>query len=165
IEVVSERLNGPWWDSHDVERIGEEIVYTLAEQFGAPGHDKYGSADFPGVDGVEVVEWDVGRSQSLIVKGVLTRDNAPRLPWSGKIYSVVLGSRDYGENVYVETDYDDDVSGTGAETDAMREAVEDALQTAWSAGYQENQYMESAEYALGWIEANQPYFTGDGSLF
>lgn len=58
------------WDSSDFEHITEAMRYKLAEVLKSPGWDTFGPADFPGIDGVELGEWDLERAELLVVTGV-----------------------------------------------------------------------------------------------
>jgi hypothetical protein len=160
VECVSEKLNGPWWDQHNIDDITNAITYGLADALKTPGREEYGEADYPGIKGIKVEEWDMSRGQEIKVKGSLTRDNAPGLPWTDSIDSVSLNDPDYGP-VRV---WDADEDAPAEAVTAMKEAVENAIHAAWKAGRTEMDYHESEEYAKDWINGNQPEFTEDGNL-
>lgn len=156
VEEVAGKLGGQWWDSHDDEQIAETLVYAFAEALGTPGRDAYGEGDFPGIPGMKLTGWDLGRGWRLVFAGLLDPDNAPALPWVQGIDEVVL-SRDG-----VRVIFDDEVP-TEAVGD-MREAVGDAVHEAWKAGRDQMEYMASEERAREWIADNEPEFTEDGEL-
>lgn len=165
VRNVSEKLNGPWWDSHDNERLAETMVWEFARGLKSPGWDRYGPGDFPGITGVELAEWDLDRGQTIKFKGTLTRDNAPALPWTRDIESVTLNHPDLSAAVVVDPDLTAPGELPGEAEQAMCTAVKAAVRVAWRAGRTENDYMESDEYARDWIEVDEPEFTVDGQLY
>lgn len=156
VEAVCRMLSATW-DTFNDDNIRDTIVYKLAEVLRSPGWDTYGEGDFPGIDGVKLDGYDLGRGQSIDVKGALDRDNAPALPWREGMEQVVLGDRNYGA-VYVRADED-------VETMYIIDAAEAALSSAWEAGFEQYQYLSSDEYAREWIADNLPEFTADGELY
>lgn len=90
VDAIRELLAGPWWDSGDIDDLTAVMTSTLAEKLGTPGWDSHGVADFPGIPDVRVVGWDISRGGSIAVTGILTRDNAPTLPWAESIDRVEL---------------------------------------------------------------------------
>lgn len=169
LDTIAGKLVGDWWDQHDNDDIAATMVYTFAEKLRAPGCDKYGVGDFPGIAGVKLEEWDLDRGQTIKFKGHLDRDNAPGLPWAEGIEAVVLTAYRWENNLHVETDWevpetDEEATRVSALVEAMRDAVEDALHTAWRAGRDEMEYKGGEEYARDWVEANEPEFDEDGDL-
>lgn len=55
VDAIREKLDGPWWDSSDIDDLTAVMTSTLAEKLGTPGWDSRGVADFPGIPGVRVV--------------------------------------------------------------------------------------------------------------
>jgi len=166
VETVREKLGGDWWDSHNIEAVGEVMVYTFAEKIGTPGREEWGVADFPGIDGIKLDGWDLDRGQTILFSGTLTRENAPALPWLDGIVSVELNARrDYVDVDVIESDDPEVRNTTREESRAMREAVETAMHAAWIAGEAEAEYITSAENAREDIEANERRFLADGTLY
>lgn len=177
IEGIAEKLGGVWWDSDDIDDISGVLVYTLAEQFGAPGREKYDVGDFPGIDGIELVGWDLDRGSYLAARGTLTRENAPALPWAPGITQVTLSDGRGGYTVIdVETDEDDldpyselDVTVARDQcrelADVVEAAVEAAIQEALTAGRAEVDHKSSAEYAEDYILGGDYEFQADGTLY
>lgn len=166
IEAVAGKLGGDWWDSDDVENVSETILYKLAEILQSPGWDKFGPGDFPGIGGVKLQGWDVDRGGNIQVSGELSRTNAPGLPWSDAVGNVLLESSHYGTNVGV-AEGDEDLP-EAAQRDAclaLAQVVQDALSEALSAGHKQVEYIISEENARAHIEAIDPDFDEDGSLF
>lgn len=166
VEVVAGKLGGDWWDSGDVENVSETILYKLAGILKSPGWDSFGEGDFPGIDGVSLAGWDVDRGGCIQVDGTLTRSNAPGLPWSDAVGDVLLESTTYGTNVGVEEGEGD--RPEAAQRDAclaLAEVVQDALSEALSAGREQVEYISSEDNARAHIEAIEPDFNEDGSLF
>jgi hypothetical protein len=150
------------WDSHDVERINETLVYAFAEKLRAPGWDTYSVSDYPGIDGIALLGWDLERGESVEFQGTLNRENAPALPWVDGIESVVLRHPDYWRPVQVETDSEADLSSV---IKIMAAAVDTAIRATWEVGRAEMDYLEGDEYAKEWIEGNEPEFHKDGTLY
>lgn len=193
IELVAEKLGGEWWDESDNDDIADVIRYTLAHGFGTPGLGDWGVGDFPGIDGVELVGWDLGRSDYIALKGYLTRKNAPGLPWSDAVDSVtleelregtdvqvVMSEDDSDEEAYEPDTYTDNIDGhsylinvkpqvhardCAKCAEVVKEAVEDAMHEARRDGRKEIGYKSSEEYAKDDIEANEREFYEDGSLY
>jgi hypothetical protein len=165
VRDVAEKLMGDWWDSDDADRITEIIVFTLANEFGTPGHGEYGEGDYPGIPNVKVTGWDLDRGQSVEITGSVTRENAPRLPWVDGIESVQLTSRGPGPDFEVIFADGVESSDLGQPTTDMEQAVRDAIHAAWKSGRSELDYRDSAEYARQEIEANEREFNEDGSLY
>lgn len=167
-EEIRDKLNGPWWDSSNVDEMKAEITYGLAEALKSPGWDTFGRGGFPGIDGVTVTGYDLERGQSIDVEGTLTPANAPRLPWVEGMVSVALNDPDCGP-LFVEWEdgHEDGVetaASYAAET-AMKEAIRNAMQLAWRMGRDEMDYIEGTEYAVEWIEGNNPEFHADGRFY
>ena len=187
IDGIRERLGGAWWDSSDNDDIRDTMQYALAENFGTPGRQQYGIADYPGIPGVSIDGWDLDRGQSLVLAGTLDRANAPKLPWVDGIGAVKLEARRDHTYITVEDDEPECTcpdstfgwpqlhqsgcptvtpsSVTDAQRFGLKEAVLDVIRAAWRAGEQEMEYKTSSEYAREWIEANETEFTEDGSLY
>lgn len=172
VEAVAEKLGGDWWDQNDIDDISNAIVWSLANKLGTPGHEKFGDADFPGIPGVTVPEWDADRG-TIQARGTLTRENAPALPWTDEMIQVELQHPGHyrGTYVYVESDVEEldlsfaDRAALVTRREAMQEAVEKALNAALTAGQEEIEYKTSTEYALEHIEANGLEFYADGRLY
>jgi hypothetical protein len=186
VEDFAAKLGGEWWDSHDAERVSETIVYDLAARLEAPGWDRWGVGDFPGIDGVKLTGWDIERGQSVMFDGRLTRANAPALPWVEGIDAIELDAkRDYtsvsveesepvctctGDVSWLAPHLDDCPSNvpnpsTPEQHRTLVEAVKDAMHGAWKAGRDEGEYISSEENAVQCIEANEHRFLEDGSLY
>lgn len=163
LENVADSLSSTWGDSFDIESITETITYALAEALGTPGWDTFGEGDFPGIPNVEVTGWDMDRGSYMVLKGELTRENAPELPWrDGMEYVSLSDGRDF-TRVFVEYEPgEDDYTGV---VRAMRGAVDDAIDKAWRAGRDAREHIGSEENAREHIEANEPEFYADGSLY
>jgi hypothetical protein len=177
VEAIAAKLGGEWWDSSDIDDVSDVIRYTLANEFGTPGHGDYGVGDFPGIDGVTLDGWDLDGGGYLSLSGTLTRENAPRLPWTDGLVEVTLvGGRDY-TSISVEIDEDevdlmnlpdlgrnraDRVRFIGGE---MGQAVRNAMSAALKSGRDEVAYRTSPEYAEGVIEANEYEFLEDGTPY
>lgn len=165
VQQISEKLTGPWWDSHDDEALAEVMMWALAHELRTPGVSNYGPGDFPGIDGIKLAGYDMGRGQMLTYKGHLTRDTAPALPWADGIDSVALSHPDYTRTVEANiAPADDGPEVPGDAIDAIVQATRDAIYTAWKAGRDEHEHMHSEEYARDWIEGNEPEFLEDGTL-
>jgi hypothetical protein len=176
IEDMAARLGGEWWDQDDNDDIRDVMVYMLAGQLRSPGWDKYGAGDFPGINGVTMASWDLDRGQSLGLRGVLTRENAPALPWAAGVTQVELSTNWGGTTIDVE--WDEDALDPDQQQDLtvvreqcqqqavrVEEAVEAAIEAALAAGIKEAEYKGSAEYAEEHIEANGHEFLADGTLW
>jgi hypothetical protein len=163
VEGIAEKLGGDWWDSSDVEDVSDVLVYTLAEQFGTPGREKYGVGDFPGIPGVELRSWDLDRADYAALSGTLDRENAPALPWAAGIEVVSLTEgRDFTMIVveFDDTLTDDDVT---LANDAMEEAIHNAIHEAKRYGRAEIEHKTGAEWAE---EVASGYeFHADGTLY
>jgi hypothetical protein len=148
------------WDSFDVDRISEAIVYALAKALGSPGWDTYGSGDFTGIKGLKVAEWDVSYRSFLAFDGYLTPETAPKLPWPDDSDLFRVGPTN---EVWTTSGFDlwlnnrDDVK-------AFKYAWDSALEAALKAGREEYEYMSSEEAAQEYIDANEPEFTETGEL-
>lgn len=161
VSAVAERLSGRF-DSHDIESIGETILYKLAEVFRSPGWDTFGEGDFPGINNFGIEGWDLNRGGFVLCRGELNEVNAPGLPWGSSVTDVLLGPVRCGTNVGVVAGDDRE---DRAEIEAMRDAVEGALQAALSAGLEQMESLGSEENARDHIDLNDPDFNEDGSLF
>lgn len=185
LEAVAERRSGVWWDATDNELIGEVITMAFAESIGAPGTDKYGVSDYPGITGVKLESWCCNYDQGdhAGFAGHLTRENAPKLPWADGIASVTLESpcnhtskwfvMDEAECIcdgfssVREPDCEAHTPNPASESQvqAMRDAIDAALHAAHRAGYDEIEHIGSEDSAREWIDSNEPEFEKDGSLF
>jgi hypothetical protein len=185
LATIAAKLTGEWWDSHDLEDIGATMLYSLATSFTSSGWDTYGVGDFPGIDNLKIYEWDLDRGQRMVLKGTITAQNAPALPWVDAIESVSFQPyRDYHDVVIAEVEPDcacdhggwlqnheagcPTTSYTGASVEqrqALEAAIADAIHTAWTAGRDEMEYKGSADNARQWIEGNGAEFHDDGSLY
>jgi hypothetical protein len=176
IEHVAAKLGDDWWDSHDIQDITDVMMYALADELGAPNLGEWGVADYPGIDGVDPDGWDLDRGSYLGLKGTLTRENAPKLPWQPGLVEVLLSTgRDY---TTVDVQWDEDERDPEQErdltvvreeckmlADAMEQAVERAMGAALAAGRKELEYKTSEEYARETIEANGYEFLEDGTMY
>jgi hypothetical protein len=167
IENVAAKLGGDWWDQSDIDQVSETMIYTLAGELLTPGWNTYGEGDFPGIPKVSVTGWDIERGQFLSLKGSLTRETAPALPWHPGMGRVTLTELRHGTRVEVEWD---DMGGNTKEwnitaTRDMIKATEGAIAAAWTEGRDQAEYMSGTEYAAEWIEANEPEFTMEGELY
>jgi hypothetical protein len=165
IENVAEKLGGEWWESSDTDDISAVMRYTLANKLGTPGHGDWGVGDFPGIDGVELRSWDLDRGSYLGLKGTLTRENAPALPWSDGVIEVTLTEgRDYTS---ISVEFDDEMATPDIELieGQMDEAVRDAMHEAMRDGRAEMEYKTGPECAREDIEANEREFYEDGTLY
>lgn len=184
VEAVREKLDGPWWDTSDNDDLEAVMIATLAERLGTPGWDTYGVADFPGIRGVTVVGWDISRGYSFAVTGILTRDNAPALPWVDGIDQVELtGHRSDATTITVCDSIPDCTCSpdhylqphdngcpslasspvTDEQRDDLEQAVRDALHDAWTAGEAEHDYKTGEQWARE--VAGDHQFTEDGELY
>jgi hypothetical protein len=154
VSNVRELLNGSWWDSADTEDIGDVILWVLAEAFHSPGWDTYGSGDFPGIDGCQLDGWDLERGQSIELRGTLTPDTAPALPWHDGMVGLTF-DRTYRLGA-VQWDSDADLfdDEMGEAERAMDTAVAAAFALALRAGEDEMGHKTSEESALDWCENN-----------
>ncbi len=164
IETLSTKMMGDWFEA---EPIAEVIVYALAEEFESPEWDTKGVGDFPGIDRVELIEWDLDHG-TIGVKGVLTRENAPKLPWHDSLDVVYLRNADYWKHIAVELaddEYWDEDERMFAEKMAsdMEQAVQDALSVAIHSGQREHEYLCSEENMVEMAECYR--FDEDGDLF
>lgn len=172
VETVAGKLGGDWWDQDDIDDIGNAIVWSLANKLGTPGHEKYGDADFPGIPGVKLTEWDADRGK-IVVRGTLTRENAPSLPWTEGLTEVRLENPGLWQGTYTMVDTAMHPLTLGRaeraelvqQQETMHEAVEQALHAALADGRREMEYKTSTGYAREWIEANGLEFYADGRLY
>jgi hypothetical protein len=177
IEAISDKLAGDWWDSHDINDINDVIRYTLADEFGTPGRDQYGVADFPGVPGVELDGWDLDRGPYLELRGTLTPENAPSLPWEDGIVEVTLTpGREY-TSISVDIDEDEvdlmnlpDLGHNRADRvrhieGEMEQAIHNAMSAALKSGRDELEYKTGDENTVAVIEANEYEFEADGTPY
>jgi hypothetical protein len=165
IENVAKLLAGDWWDSFDIESVSETILYAFAGALMSPGWNKYGEGDFPGIDGVTLSGWDLDRGDSVAFDGVLTRDNAPCLPWVDEFAQVRLESAPRSGHTRVEVVVDDEDSDMTAAVRSMQEAVVNAMFTAKDYGRKQLEWLTSNERAGDDILANGREFTADGELY
>lgn len=171
IQEVQGLLGGPWWDSSDIEQVQDEIVHGLAEALGAPGWDKYGPADFPGIDGLNVRGWDFSQGDQLALRGTLTRLNAPKLPWFDEASHIHLEDLSRSGNTRVEVMIDGgvvDMAEPGSLIDPchlLRDAVIEAMFQAQRYGRAQLEYLTGPDYAADDIERNEREFYHDGRLY
>lgn len=159
------------WESGSTgESVAETILYAFAQQIGEPTVEKHGVGDYPGVPGVTLDGWDLERGSFLALRGTLTRDNAPALPWDehndALIDHIDLRSVRDGTDVYVaESDaaWDVDVTVVRQSQDTLEQAVRDAIGAALSAGRLAAEDVEDEDYLLDLAEANEWEFTETGS--
>lgn len=163
---VRHQLTGPWWGETDIESIAEEIVYGIANQLASPGWNTFGAGDFPGIDGVQLVGWDVERDLSAQLDGTLTRENAPALPWIDEIHAVRLSSAPRGGHTFIEVVVED---VEAVEPDAMVSTMRDAVLAAIDYGLQDGraqlEYLTSDARAEEDALANGREFYADGRLY
>jgi hypothetical protein len=164
VAQVLERNASREWDSFDVDNARDLMVYTMAEKFQSPGWDKFGVGDFPGIVNVEIPAFDLDR-QWIGAEGTLTRENAPSLPWVDAIDSVTMEAPHRVDATVVNVhESDEGAELTGAQSDAMEEAVTDALHAAITAATTEQEYQAGEEKAREDAE-NEYQFTADGSIY
>lgn len=165
---VRHLLAGSWWDEGDNEQVGDAIVYRLADALQTPGWDRYGEADFPGIDGVELVAWNFEHGESLALRGKLTPANAPALPWgtgTEEIFKVHLEPT-LGGHTYVGCAIqDNEGEDPPGPVRAMQDAVAEAMFAAKRAGLAQLEYLGSAQRAEDDILANEREFTAEGRLY
>lgn len=162
VEHVCEKLAGSWWDSSDIDDVGDEIHLSFAEALRSPGHADYGPADFPGIDGVTLEAWDVDH-RTVAFRGVLTRDNAPALPWVDGLDVVWL--RSGRASTTVDPLNADESEACQHDHDKMISAVQDALYEAITAGRDAYEHKTSEESARNWCEDNEEQeYEEDGTL-
>lgn len=176
IAGVAEKLGGDWWEQSDNDDITAVITAKLAELLGTPEWAEKSVCDVQ-IPGVKVEGWDLERGDSLDLRGVLDRDNAPALLWADGVTEVVLvATRWNGTDIEVRWDEDDrdpdqerDLTVVRMECQELAEkveaTVEAAIHGAKLAGRAELDYKTSAEYAREEIEANEREFYADGSLY
>jgi len=165
IGEVAEKLGSTWWDSNDNDDISDVMRYTLANKFGTPGHGDFGVGDFPGITGVTLQSWDLDRGNYIGLTGVLTRQNAPALPWTDGVEQVAL--REGNEYTSIDVEFDDTLAEPDMElvNDQMTEAITDAMHEALRDGRAEMEYKTGEEYAAGFIEGNGLEFLEDGTQY
>lgn len=166
VELLADREAQRPWDSYDIDRIRETLVFALADQLGTPEREQWGSGDFPGIPNIKIEEWDLERGQSLTVSGTLDRDNAPDLPWTDSMDDVVMGG---GRRGYPMIDVRERETGSGEipedEMAAMELAVKTALHGALKASVAESEYMASVEAARERAENDDVQrYTASGEL-
>ncbi|GAA3751196.1 hypothetical protein [Micromonospora maritima] len=183
VEKLRER-RASYFDEHDRETIGQDIVYTLAEKFRSPGWDTFGAGDFPGIDRVQIDGWSIDYPLYVEASGALDRENAPALPWVDEIERVDLeAGRHYTRISVVEADpectctsdpYAPHDEGCPTLTaprlsedaeGAMEQAVRDALHDAAKAGEAEWEYMTGEERARDEAVDMELEFEEDGTPF
>lgn len=177
VEAIADKLASDWWDESDIDDISNVIVYALANEFGTPGHGEHGVADFPGIPGVGLDGWDLDRGSYVALRGTLTRENAPRLPWEDGIVEVTLtAGRGY---TWVDVEIDEDEVDlmnlpdlpdnrrrrVGYIEIEMEEAVRNALHAALKSGRTEMEYKTGEENAVSMIEASGYEFEADGTPY
>lgn len=186
IEAIREKLDSDWWDQSDNEDVAACMVYELAGELHYPGHDTYGTITFPGIEGVTLDGWSLGRHQSLAASGRLDRVNAPALPWVDGIEHVELAGHRSDATTVTVVDADPDCTcspdhylqphdegcpslvaspATDEQRNALEQAVRDALSAAWTAGERAAEHKTGEQYAREQIEANEYEFTEDGELY
>lgn len=167
-----------WQGETHHEAIADAIVYGFAGALHSPKWDTTGEGDFPGIEDVRLVGWQLEGGAHACFDGTLTRQNAPALPWHAWLKEVRLQAVRYGTEVHVE-DSDDapyinpwvtPSSGYSADQqrlldlrDAMQQAVENAVGDAVAAGENEAEFVSSEEYLDETAEANGYEFTTDGA--
>lgn len=159
------KLTGDWWDEGDMEAVREEIRFGLAVGLGSPGYDRFGPGDFPGIDGVELVSWDLDRGDAVGISGILTRDNATTLPWTDEIEAVHLATDRWTGHTLVGVAPTADAGEPPAGTDAMHDAVFAAIERAKRDGRTQLEYLTSDERAEEWALDNGQEFYSDGRLY
>lgn len=169
IETIREKLGGEWWDSHDIEDIGDVILHSLAQELGTPNAEQFGCGDYPGIPAVTVIGWDAEGGGSLVLDGYLDRDNAPKLPWTPGILGIALTSRRSDHSsIHVEcTDLEDDgfLPASQVECDVIEQATRNVISAALKAGQDEVEYKTGEEYAKDWVENNDHHeYSQDGTL-
>jgi hypothetical protein len=87
--LVDQRAGKDYADG-EREEIEQTIIFNLARALGTPGWMEHSEEDFPGVPSVELVAWRVNWGPFVAFKGLLTRANAPALPWIDGVDAVML---------------------------------------------------------------------------
>lgn len=163
VKAVQAKLDGPWWGSSDTDDIANVIVEEFATQLGTPGVENFGPADFPGIDGVTLEGWSLDNGQYAIFQGLLTRDNAPKLPWVDGIDSVRLFARRAGTTATPQDG--DGPDAPEQEHERMAQTIGDAIHAAVKAGADEAEYKTSESAAREWCENNEVQeYLADGQL-
>jgi len=164
IEAMANRVY-EWTEASD---LACTIVYAIAAALKSPGWDTYGSGDFPGVDGLELWEWDVERLE-ITARGSLTRESAPALPWgmftvfhfespSREAHAGNQGEDGYWTDAGNWSDHGPECHAFGILEQAIREALHDGIVAARD----ELEYLCSEAAIVEDCEANEQEFTEDG---
>lgn len=163
---VRHQLTGAWWGETDNESIAEEILFGIAVQLASPGWNQYGPGDFPGIDGVELVGWDVERDMAAQLTGRLTRENAPALPWVDSISHVLLQPMPRGGHTSMEFyGYDSEDETSVDVVGELRDAILTAIEIGLGDGRSQLEYLTSEARAEDDILANGREFYADGRLY
>lgn len=162
VGLVREKLYGDWWDSSDIDDVGNEIHLAFAEALQSPGHADHGPDDFPGIDGVTLEAWDTDR-RDVAFRGILTRENAPLLPW--RVGLDVVWLRSSRTRSSVDPLNVDGVEASKEAHDEMIDAVVAALEEAILAGVSIVEHKTSEATAREWCENNEVQeYEEDGTL-
>lgn len=162
---VADHLAGAWWNSSDNDDIAETMLFTLAREFKSPGYDDYGPADFPGIEGLTVEEWDIERG-TYKLGGCLTPTTAPALPWKNGPAQFNFNRDGSSYLDWGDLEYDDSYTDKfkSLAYEGFDKVIRDAIAAALKAGAAEVEYKISEEYAREWIDGNDPQFNEDGTL-
>ena len=166
IEAMASRVY-QWTEASD---LASTIVFEIAHALQTPGRDDYGPGDFPGIDGLELWEWDVERLD-ITARGSLTLESAPALPW-GMLESYRLGGgHDYAAAYYTDKDgywievaefLDEDDAAIPLAFNILEQAIREALHDGIVAARDELEYRCSEAAIIEDCEANEQEFTVDG---
>lgn len=176
-ERALDKLRTSLWEDGQRESVSEDITYEFGQRVGDTTVERYGTGDYPGVDGVELKGWDLERGSYVAFAGTLTPENSPALPWHDWLEQVDLrAGRSYTENNVVdsenapyipwnkrETDYDEDQRALVQIRDAMRDAIDAALSEALASGQRAAEHLESEENLLELAQANEWEFDEHGA--
>jgi hypothetical protein len=165
ITIIRGKLANEWFESEDGQMVADTMVYAFATAIGAPHADEYGEGDFPGIAHVKLSGWSIRDGGSVFLTGTLTPENAPALPWTDRLDSVVLESVGNGTSIVVREDRQSPTGAPFAEFDTMESAVQDAVNTGVSAGIAEFEYRTGEENARNYAENNATIsFDEDGDI-
>lgn len=176
VAAIAEKLGGDWWDSSDTEDITAVMTAEMGRALGTPEYETTAICDFQ-IPGVELEGWDLEQGSYVLLRGTLTRENAPRLPWEDGVVEVSLTDHRSYTSISVEVDEDEadlmnlpDLGHNRADRvrfieGAMEEAVRNAMHAAIKSGRAEIAHKTSEKYAEGVIEANEYEFREDGTPY
>jgi hypothetical protein len=156
------------------EAARETVLWALAERLKTPGWDEYGPGDFPGIGGLDLVDWDIDRGYYVALSGEFNEDNAPGLPWPRLISRVQVSARRSGTS-YDEFSYDEDyadaqglashawIEARDKATEQIESAIDEAITYALSVASKEYDHQLSDEYIAEVADGNEWEFLEDGT--